>query len=58
MDFFVTDPNVQNAPPKLSDVELEGIIDNILRDDDYNKDGFIDYAEFIKSQAGRGGGTA
>lgn len=55
---IVSDPNqadqAQNQPPKLSDLELENIIDNILQQDDFNRDGYIDYAEFIKSQAGRG----
>lgn len=31
-------------------VELEQMIDSILRDDDFNGDGFIDYGEFLKAQ--------
>ncbi|KHJ84182.1 hypothetical protein OESDEN_16108, partial [Oesophagostomum dentatum] len=38
-------PQHQGAPPPLpSEVELENMIDSILRDDDFNSDGFIDYA--------------
>ena len=41
------------APPKIEDNELEDMIDSILRDDDFNNDGFIDYPEFLRSQAAR-----
>ncbi|GMT10708.1 hypothetical protein PFISCL1PPCAC_2005 [Pristionchus fissidentatus] len=37
-------------PPLPSEVELEQMIDSILRDDDFNGDGFIDYGEFLKAQ--------
>uniref|UniRef100_A0A915JJ95 EF-hand domain-containing protein n=1 Tax=Romanomermis culicivorax TaxID=13658 RepID=A0A915JJ95_ROMCU len=40
-------------PPKFQETELESITNNILRDDDYNNDGYIDYSEFVKSQAAR-----
>lgn len=43
-----------NAPPPLpSEVELEQMIDSILREDDYNGDGFIDYGEFLRAQRAR-----
>jgi len=41
------------APPKLTEKELEDMIDQILKDDDFNNDGFIDYSEFLKAQQGR-----
>ncbi|XP_006880960.1 PREDICTED: multiple coagulation factor deficiency protein 2 [Elephantulus edwardii] len=36
------------APPMNED-ELISLIDGVLRDDDKNNDGYIDYAEFAKS---------
>ncbi|KAK2493278.1 hypothetical protein MC885_004458, partial [Smutsia gigantea] len=42
-----TDGNEQ-APP-MSEAELINLIDGVLRDDDKNNDGYIDYAEFAKS---------
>ncbi|CAB3398289.1 unnamed protein product [Caenorhabditis bovis] len=42
--------NGHQAPPLPTEVELETMIDSILRDDDFNSDGFIDYAEFLKAQ--------
>lgn len=36
------------APPMKED-ELINLIDGVLRDDDKNNDGYIDYAEFAKS---------
>ncbi|CAJ0940027.1 unnamed protein product, partial [Mesorhabditis belari] len=39
------------APPPLpTEVELESMIDSILREDDFNGDGQIDYGEFLKAQ--------
>lgn len=35
--------------PVMSEKELITIIDGVLRDDDVNNDGYIDYAEFAKS---------
>ncbi|EHB09555.1 Multiple coagulation factor deficiency protein 2-like protein [Heterocephalus glaber] len=35
--------------PLMSEDELISIIDGILRDDDKNNDGYINYAEFAKS---------
>ncbi|XP_034369731.1 multiple coagulation factor deficiency protein 2 [Arvicanthis niloticus] len=35
--------------PAMSEDELISIIDGVLRDDDKNNDGYIDYAEFAKS---------
>ncbi|XP_038173742.1 multiple coagulation factor deficiency protein 2 [Arvicola amphibius] len=35
--------------PVMSEDELMSIIDGVLRDDDKNNDGYIDYAEFAKS---------
>ncbi|CAI5450883.1 unnamed protein product [Caenorhabditis angaria] len=38
------------APALPSEVELETMIDSILKDDDFNADGYIDYGEFLKAQ--------
>nr|AVA09708.1 putative effector protein [Heterodera avenae] len=37
-------------PPLPSENELENMIDSILREDDFNGDGYIDYGEFLKAQ--------
>ncbi|KJH43874.1 hypothetical protein DICVIV_10106 [Dictyocaulus viviparus] len=42
--------NPHEQPPLPSEIELESMIDSILREDDFNSDGFIDYAEFLKAQ--------
>ena len=34
----------------LSDDELEMLINQILKDDDLNDDGYVDYYEFVKAQ--------
>jgi Ca2+-binding EF-hand superfamily protein len=49
----------QNAPPQgttkiFTDQELAQMIDPILDMDDKNKDGYIDYAEFVAAQKSRG----
>uniref|UniRef100_A0AC35G705 EF-hand domain-containing protein n=1 Tax=Panagrolaimus sp. PS1159 TaxID=55785 RepID=A0AC35G705_9BILA len=50
-------PQHQNPPgqppPLPSELELEQMIDSILREDDYNGDGFIDYGEFLRAQRAR-----
>lgn len=33
----------------MKEEELINLIDDVLRDDDKNNDGYIDYAEFAKS---------
>lgn len=33
----------------MNEDELINLIDGVLRDDDENNDGYIDYAEFAKS---------
>jgi len=40
-------------PPLPTESELEQMIDSILKEDDFNADGFIDYGEFLKAQKGR-----
>ncbi|CAG0898436.1 unnamed protein product [Darwinula stevensoni] len=47
------DPNsgMPMPEPKIfSDEELANMIDPILKSDDHNRDGFIDYPEFIRAQ--------
>ncbi len=48
-----------NAPPSgttkvFTDQELEQMIDPILEMDDKNRDGYIDYPEFVAAQKSRG----
>ncbi|XP_045141704.1 multiple coagulation factor deficiency protein 2 [Echinops telfairi] len=38
----------EHAPP-MNEAELINLIDGVLRDDDKNNDGYIDYAEFASS---------
>uniref|UniRef100_H3DI86 Multiple coagulation factor deficiency 2, ER cargo receptor complex subunit n=1 Tax=Tetraodon nigroviridis TaxID=99883 RepID=H3DI86_TETNG len=38
----------ENSQP-MKEEELVAVIDDVLRDDDKNDDGYIDYAEFAKS---------
>ena len=38
----------------MSEQQMEEMIDGILKDDDFNRDGYIDYSEFIRAQQGRG----
>ncbi|KAI6190581.1 Multiple coagulation factor deficiency protein 2-like protein [Aphelenchoides bicaudatus] len=56
--FHQENPTNQRAepglpPPLPSEVELEQMIDSILREDDFNGDGFIDYGEFLRAQKQR-----
>ena len=45
------DPNTPDPGEKIfKEEELEALIDPILGMDDVNKDGFIDYPEFIQAQ--------
>ena len=39
-------------PKIFTDAELLAMIDPILEQDDRNRDGFIDYPEFIQAQQG------
>ncbi|XP_041644728.1 multiple coagulation factor deficiency protein 2 [Cheilinus undulatus] len=38
----------ENSPP-MKEEDLISLIDDVLKDDDKNNDGYIDYAEFAKS---------
>ncbi|XP_076464852.1 multiple coagulation factor deficiency protein 2 homolog isoform X5 [Babylonia areolata] len=40
--------------PQIYEEELEEMIDDVLRDDDLNHDGYVDYSEFMKGQRRRG----
>ena len=40
-----------DPPQSMPDeTQLEQMIDTILRDDDFNGDGYIDYGEFLRAQ--------
>ncbi|CAF1294070.1 unnamed protein product [Adineta ricciae] len=41
-----TNPNNNTHNPRLPDEELTNIIDDILKEEDLNRDGFISYEEF------------
>ena len=38
---------VPQVPPRITDDELMKLIDEILKDEDKNNDGFITYNEFL-----------
>lgn len=38
-----------DGSPPMKEEELIALIDDVLRDDDRNNDGYIDYAEFARS---------
>nr|CAD2143780.1 unnamed protein product [Meloidogyne enterolobii] len=40
----------QNAPPVPDESQLETMIDTIIKDDDFDGDGYIDYGEFLRAQ--------
>ncbi|KRX80628.1 Multiple coagulation factor deficiency protein 2 -like protein [Trichinella sp. T6] len=44
--YHKDDHNVEVRVP--SDDELEAIVDGIMESDDFNRDGFVDFAEFMK----------
>lgn len=49
----VSEPNAKDeadAVNGMSDEEMSKTIDSILEENDLNKDGFIDYAEFVRNQ--------
>ncbi|XP_077193180.1 multiple coagulation factor deficiency protein 2 [Paroedura picta] len=41
--------DVNEHAPAMKEEDLINLIDDVLRDDDKNNDGYIDYAEFAKS---------
>nr|XP_017529555.1 multiple coagulation factor deficiency protein 2 homolog [Manis javanica] len=45
----VHEENGNEQPPPVREAELINLTDGVLRDDDKNNDGYIDYAEFAKS---------
>jgi len=53
--FFFSDDEIHEGhdhsePPIFNDKQLSTLIDPVLREDDRNNDGMIDYAEFISAQ--------
>ena len=41
----------------IGDDELSNLVDSILKDDDINNDGYIDYYEFVQAQRRNRGDT-
>lgn len=50
MTHFHNEDGSQSKPPTLSDDQLAQIVDQVLRDDDMNDDGYVDYYEFVRAQ--------
>ena len=50
MTHFHNEDGSQSKPPTLSDDQLAQIVDQVLRDDDVNDDGYVDYYEFVRAQ--------
>lgn len=44
------DPNVVHQVKPFTDNDITGIVDVILKDDDLNDDGLIEYVEFVTAQ--------
>lgn len=47
-------PTPHGTTKLFTDAELQSMIDPILQMDDRNRDGFIDYPEFVAAQKSRG----
>jgi hypothetical protein len=45
--FFTDEEDDEEEPPIYDDETLSILVDPILRDDDTNRDGLIDYPEFV-----------
>jgi len=50
MTHYHDEENANNTAEAYSDEQMASMIDQILAEDDTNKDGYIDYPEFIASQ--------
>lgn len=50
--YHQEDPEGETKRQKvdISDEEFENLINEILKDDDLNNDGYVDYYEFVKAQ--------
>lgn len=46
--LFLSQERGENSQP-MKEEDLITLIDDVLKDDDKNNDGYIDYAEFAKS---------
>ena len=47
---IISDDDPNEIEPRMSDHELQELVDDILQDEDGNDDGYIDYVEFLRSQ--------
>jgi len=50
MTHYHNEDGSKSKPPTLSDEQLAQIVDQVLRDDDMNNDGYVDYYEFVRAQ--------
>lgn len=50
MTHFHDEDNSQDTSNTYTDEQLSSMIDQILEEDDMNKDGYIDYTEFVGAQ--------
>lgn len=46
-----------SPPPRMPDEELISVVDQIMEDEDFNRDGYIDYSEFVAAQRATDGPT-
>ena len=40
----------EKTPERMNDEELMSVVDDIMVDEDSNKDGYIDYSEFVSAK--------
>ncbi|KAK2567439.1 Multiple coagulation factor deficiency protein 2-like protein [Acropora cervicornis] len=50
MTHYHNEEGAEGKTPQYSENEMGNMIDQILEEDDLNKDGYIDYPEFVASQ--------
>ena len=48
--FLFPEEAQENQATALTDDQISEMVDNIIQEDDRNKDGYIDYHEFMMSQ--------
>ena len=48
--LYAAESSEKTEAQRTPDSELAHLVDGILEDNDHNRDGFIDYTEFMSSQ--------